>query len=333
MFFSQFFLPLLAFGSLSVLSAPVPSDIERRADISNVLGIVGTLQGQAGIILPEINSLLSSGFATQSNLTPLVGSLVTSLNSATSSVSALGVVNPASGGTPANVANAVAPIVQQITSTLNNAQTAVPGLSTVLVTLGFDASLNQFLTGLEIAVAGSLSASATPVPETVEKRADISDVLSVISTLKSSTGTIIPQINSLVSDGTASESNVTPLISDLITSLNTASSSLASIGSVDSTSGGSATDVANAIAPIITDITTTLSSVNTAVPGLANLLGGLGLDAALNQVLTGLETLLAGVLNLVAQLTSGLPSSFRLVDVAGLLRSLAFGLTLGSLGL
>ena len=45
-----------------------------------------------------------------------------------------------------------------------------------------------------------------------------------------------------------------------------------------------------------------MNSVNTAVPGVVGLLGSLGLDLALNQVLTGLETLLSGVLNLVAQL-------------------------------
>ncbi|KAH9480028.1 hypothetical protein JR316_0006625 [Psilocybe cubensis] len=158
MFFSRFFLPLLSFGALSALAAPVPSEnIERRADISNVLGILGTLGGQTGIILPEINSLLSGGLATQSNLTPLIGGLVSSLNSATSSLGVLGPVSTATGGTPASVANTVAPLVQQITTTLNNAQTAVPGLSTVIGTLGVDASLDQFLTGLEISVAGVLN--------------------------------------------------------------------------------------------------------------------------------------------------------------------------------
>lgn len=74
-----------------------------------------------------------------------------------------------------------------------------------------------------------------------------------------------------------------------------------------------------------------------ALPGLGSL------DAALAEVLTGLETLLAGVLALVADLCAVSPSVVcfntnlslfdRLTDVAALLEALSLDLTLGALGL
>ncbi|KAJ7640906.1 hypothetical protein B0H17DRAFT_1216469 [Mycena rosella] len=70
-------------------------------------------------------------------------------------------------------------------------------------------------------------------------------------------------------------------------------------------------DIANLVAGILTDVTTALDGLlgtASTIPGLGRLLGGL--DVSLNQVLLGFETLLAGVLSLVAAF---------LVDVAGLL--------------
>ncbi|KAJ7250812.1 hypothetical protein C8J57DRAFT_1667652 [Mycena rebaudengoi] len=60
-------------------------------------------------------------------------------------------------------------------------------------------------------------------------------------------------------------------------------------------------EVAAFVAEIITDVTTTLDGLlgsAASIPALGGLL--LGVDAALHQVLFGLEILLAGVLNLVA---------------------------------
>ncbi|TFK34535.1 hypothetical protein BDQ12DRAFT_689452 [Crucibulum laeve] len=170
---------------------------------------------------------------------------------------------------------------------------------------------------------GAVSVAASPAP-IIAKRADVSDILTVVSTLNSTTATILPQIDALVASNSANEDSITPLITDLASALGTATTSLASLQGADTSTGGSADDVAAAIAPVVAGIATSLSGLETAVPTLTSLLSGLGLDTSLNQVLSGLETLLAGVLNLVATL---------LVDVAGLLRSLAFGLTLASLGL
>ncbi|PPQ90916.1 hypothetical protein CVT25_007843 [Psilocybe cyanescens] len=170
----------------------------------------------------------------------------------------------------------------------------------------------------------ALGVSASPAPAPAEKRsADVSDILAVVSTLKTKTNAILPEINALVAQGFANQATLTPLLTNLVASLNTAHTSIAAISSVNADSG-STSDVANAIAPIVADITNTLGSAQAAVPGLAGILAGLGLDAALNQVLVGLELLLAGVLNLVAGL---------LVDVAGILSGLALGLVLATLGL
>ncbi|KAJ7028399.1 hypothetical protein C8F04DRAFT_964021 [Mycena alexandri] len=158
----------------------------------------------------------------------------------------------------------------------------------------------------------------------VDKRASTADIETVFNTLKSSTDSILPQITSLVSGGTATDDTVTPLINDLTAALDTATASLGTLA-VGSLKRQSDDDIANLVAGIITDITNALDGLlgtASTIPALGGLLAGV--DTSLNQVLIGLETLLAGVLNLVANL---------LVDVAGLLRSLALGLTLATLGL
>ncbi|CAK5277784.1 unnamed protein product [Mycena citricolor] len=173
--------------------------------------------------------------------------------------------------------------------------------------------------------ASLVAASPTPVAEalSVDKRASSADVSGVVTTLQTSVGSILPQIDSLVSSGSATDQTVTPLIGQLTTALDTA---VIALGELPLSRKRQSTDqVANLVAGIIKDITTTLDGLTqtaSTVPGLGGLLAGV--DTSLNQVLIGLETLLAGVLNLVANL---------LVDVAGLLRSLALGLTLATLGL
>ncbi|KAJ7065658.1 hypothetical protein C8F01DRAFT_1351640 [Mycena amicta] len=168
----------------------------------------------------------------------------------------------------------------------------------------------------------SASPAAAPVAA-VDKRASTADIQGVLDTLQSSVGSILPQIDSLVSGGTATDATVTPLINDLTAALDTATSSLAALPA--SRKRQSDDDIANLVAGLITDISNTLDGLLGAaitIPALGGLLAGV--DTSLNQVLKGLETLLAGVLNLVANL---------LVDVAALLRSLALGLTLATLGL
>ncbi|THV03767.1 hypothetical protein K435DRAFT_650590 [Dendrothele bispora CBS 962.96] len=158
------------------------------------------------------------------------------------------------------------------------------------------------------------------------KRQSNADIESVLNDLQDQVGTILPQIDALVSGGNATDDTVTPLITQLTDALNATTASLADLNtSSTSTKRQSNDDIANLVAGIVTDIANSLNGLlgsADSIPALGTLLSGV--DFSLNQVLVGLETLLAGVLNLVATL---------LVDVAALLRSLAFGLTLASLGL
>ncbi|KAF9462822.1 hypothetical protein BDZ94DRAFT_1290091 [Collybia nuda] len=171
-------------------------------------------------------------------------------------------------------------------------------------------------------------AAATPTPKEaklIKRTGTSSDIQEVFTTLKQTTDSVLPKIDSLASGGTATEAAVAPLIGELTSALNKATSSLASIDGPVSTDGGpSEQDIANLVAGIIKDVATTLNGLTgaTAVPTLTLLLPGI--DLALNQVLLGLDILLSGVLDLVANL---------LTSVAGLLRSLNLGLLLGTLGL
>ncbi|KAL0566567.1 hypothetical protein V5O48_015443 [Marasmius crinis-equi] len=166
---------------------------------------------------------------------------------------------------------------------------------------------------------------AAPVPVVDLAKRDNSDILQVFTTLKGSTDTILPQLNELASNGTASDDTVTPLINQLTDALDLASTGLEGLQSSSSRKRQSDDEIASLVAGMVTEIGNTLATLETQVvtiPALPGLLPGI--DASLSQVLRGLSTLLAGVLNLVATL---------LVDVAALLRNLALGLTLGALGL
>ncbi|THU95008.1 hypothetical protein K435DRAFT_667297 [Dendrothele bispora CBS 962.96] len=129
------------------------------------------------------------------------------------------------------------------------------------------------------------------------------DIASVLNTLQGQVGDILPQIDSLVSGGNATEDSVTPLVGQLTVALNNAASGLSDIPASGSSKRQSDDEIANLIAGIVTDITNTLNGLlgsAASIPTLGALLSGV--DVALNQVLVGLETLLAGVLNLVATL-------------------------------
>ncbi|KAJ7511207.1 hypothetical protein B0H11DRAFT_2386886 [Mycena galericulata] len=170
------------------------------------------------------------------------------------------------------------------------------------------------------------SASPAPAPAglaVVDKRASVSSVEDVITTLQSSTGSILPQINALVSGGTASDANVTPLIGELTAAINTATSSLSSLPA--SSKRQTNQEVANNVAGIITEISTSFNGLHgfhPPIPALAELI--ISIDVALHELLVGLDIVLAGVLTLVAGLLTG---------VAILLQELGLGLVIGLLGL
>ncbi|KAJ7250097.1 hypothetical protein B0H12DRAFT_1019314 [Mycena haematopus] len=136
-----------------------------------------------------------------------------------------------------------------------------------------------------------------------EKRASTASVETVFNTLKASTDTILPQINSHVSSGTASDATVTPLLNQLTAAFNTASTSLQTIPRVESRKRQSDQDVAVLVAGIITDTTNSLNGLHgfaPHIPALAGLI--IALDVALQELLVGLDIVLAGVVTLVSGL-------------------------------
>jgi len=182
-----------------------------------------------------------------------------------------------------------------------------------------------------LATTTFVSASPVTVPSServsiaaAEKRASISSVNGVLNTLEGAVGSILPQIENLVSTATATEANVAPLVLDLVISLDTATTSLALLG-LGLKKRQSEQDVATLVAGIVSDVANTLNGLEgltSSIPGLSGLLGTV--DLALNSVLVGLDGVLAGVLTIVAGL---------LGDVTGILGSLGLTSVLGSLGL
>ncbi|KIJ25928.1 hypothetical protein M422DRAFT_273066 [Sphaerobolus stellatus SS14] len=162
---------------------------------------------------------------------------------------------------------------------------------------------------------GAISAVATPTPvvvsdekRAIEKRADVSDISGVISTLRSNTNSILPQIDNLVSANQQTEDNISPLLQQLLTALTTAGTQINSFQS------------ANQLAPVISP-----KQLRGCKPyRLRPLIASFGFDAALNTILVGLEILLQGVVQLLAAL---------LRDLSALRTNLGFSLTEITLGL
>jgi len=149
------------------------------------------------------------------------------------------------------------------------------------------------------------------------------DVQTVLNTLKSHTDTILPKIHDLVSSGTATDATVAPLINELNTELKKTSSALAALSATAVTKAQSAAVIAPLVAGVVTDLTKALDALAavSAITTLETLLASV--DKPLSRVLTELDTLVTGVLNLVVNL---------LVKVVGLLSSLGLNSTLSSLG-
>lgn len=112
-----------------------------------------------------------------------------------------------------------------------------------------------------------------------------------------------PSPDTLANDGTATEENITPLLTELVAALDTTTASLNALGTtIDTTTGGTEDDVAREVSAVYTEIFTSMDNLRVQAPSLATLIPSLGLDLALQQVLLGLQILLAGVLRLVANL-------------------------------
>ncbi|KAJ7065798.1 hypothetical protein C8F01DRAFT_752492 [Mycena amicta] len=158
---------LLASTAL-VSSAPAPVaepqvdvTIEKRASISSITGVLNTLEGSVGSILPQIDTLVASGTAvTSSAVAPLILQLVTTLDIATTSLALLSLglrdAPLEKRQTEQDVANLAAGLVTDIANTLGPLEAmGIAGLSGLLGTV--DTALNGVLVGLDGLLAGVLT--------------------------------------------------------------------------------------------------------------------------------------------------------------------------------
>lgn len=115
--------------------------------------------------------------------------------------------------------------IQRRTSAAAASYTSLPALLQPLLTMLFFPIVASFF------AFGALTAVASPAPvvDTVEKRQDVSSVLAILDTLQSQTGSILPQIDSLVNSNAATEENLTPLAQQLVAALNSGGASLESL--------------------------------------------------------------------------------------------------------
>ncbi|KAK7045153.1 Sc15 protein [Favolaschia claudopus] len=166
---SLFFLATTTFVSASPVAAPVLVPVadstvqleafDKRASISSITGVLNTLEGKVGSILPQIDNLVATASATEANVAPLVLQLTTALNSASLSLTLLGL--GLKRQTEADVANLVAGLVSDIATSLNGLEglaSSIPGLSGLTGTV--DVALNSVLVNLNGLLAGILGTLA-----------------------------------------------------------------------------------------------------------------------------------------------------------------------------
>ncbi|KAJ6487076.1 hypothetical protein C8R47DRAFT_1127673 [Mycena vitilis] len=148
-------------------------------------------------------------------------------------------------------------------------------------------------------------ASASPVPAglvVVDKRAQTAGLNTVFTKLKSSTDSILPQIDALVSSGRANQATMTPLIGKLATAINTATTSVSSLPI--SSKRQTEDEVVTLLAGIVSEIFTTLQGVAdsaAAIPGLP-----IPVDTALAELLVALDVVAFGLVTLVAGILTSL---------------------------
>ncbi|KAK0454156.1 uncharacterized protein EV420DRAFT_1336754 [Desarmillaria tabescens] len=152
--------------------------------------------------------------------------------------------------------------------------------------------------------AFTLVTLVTASPASPVARAGPSSVEDVLHNLKSTTDAILPQINALVANKTATDELVTPLLNQVVSAVDAATSSIVSLQA-----GGlvvkrqSDNNVATLAVGIMKDINTTTQGLTTSGLGLGGLLAVIGL--ALSKLLVTLELVVPGLLALVALLLKG----------------------------
>ncbi|KAF8890961.1 hypothetical protein BD779DRAFT_1515454 [Infundibulicybe gibba] len=88
---------------------------------------------------------------------------------------------------------------------------------------------------------------ATPIARPGDKRTDALDAEAALNTLKTSTNSILSQMNGLISNGTATGAAMTPLVNDFISAISSAASSLGTLQSAGA-------PASNEMATLMTDM-------------------------------------------------------------------------------
>ncbi|KAH8115047.1 hypothetical protein DFH11DRAFT_1762324 [Phellopilus nigrolimitatus] len=149
--FLAFFTTLVVFTSANPVLGVRSSD----SSSATVSSVFTTLKSQADAVLPQFSSLVASGNATSSTVTPLVNQLVSALNTAHGSLTAA----PAGSRLVKRqsddaIAAQIAGVVSDIANGLNPIIGVVPGLDVIL--LGLDTALDEVLISVGVLLEGIL---------------------------------------------------------------------------------------------------------------------------------------------------------------------------------
>ncbi|EIN06826.1 hypothetical protein PUNSTDRAFT_54190 [Punctularia strigosozonata HHB-11173 SS5] len=178
---------------------------------------------------------------------------------------------------------------------------------------------SRFVSAVFLLVAfGFAVALAAPI-QTVTS---VADVKTVFLTLKSTTDSVVPQINALAVAHNATADNLKPLIVEITTAVQTATNVLKTakplVDEVDK-------DVVELLGSILKDVTVALGSISSDVIDSVIVHDVIvTLDTTVNGLLVVVKAVLGDVLGLVANILFG---------VAGLLSSIGYALTRATLGL
>ncbi|KAF8880927.1 hypothetical protein CPB85DRAFT_1442899 [Mucidula mucida] len=163
-----------------------------------------------------------------------------------------------------------------------------------------------------LTVISFTSAFVTP-----PSKRDDADVLNILTMLKDSTDSILPQIDSLVASNQANSDSLTPLFDQVQDALTTATSSLEGLAASGTKKRQTDDELASLASQIIQDINTSTTNANTAAaplgfPGVIT-----KFSFALDKLLIDLDILVPGILKAVVIL---------LDDVVGVVVALLFTL-------
>ncbi|KAK0454158.1 uncharacterized protein EV420DRAFT_1645012 [Desarmillaria tabescens] len=146
----------------------------------------------------------------------------------------------------------------------------------------------------------SLVAATTTTTVVTGAAAAPTSVQDVLNSLKTTTDAILPQIDALVANKTATNTTVAPLLNQVISAVDTATSSIFSQGLAGS---NNTNDLATLASGIMKDINTSMQGVKNSGCHLDGLLAVIAVT--LTKLLCTLEVVVPGLLKVVALLLKG----------------------------